>query len=103
MPGSGPPVLVASNKPYAPTYFDNRPLTHVPAPPDRPYRLGEGAREVPAVPARTVELAAASRPQAAPIARAPLPDAEPEASPVSAYAPARYDGRAGFLSGRGLY
>jgi rare lipoprotein A len=104
-PGSGPPVLVASNKSYAPTYFDSRPLTHVPAPPDRPYRLGEGAREVPAAPAptRTVELAAASRPQAAPIARAPLPDAEPEASPVSAYAPARYDGRAGFLSGRGLY
>jgi rare lipoprotein A len=105
VPGSGPPVLVASNKTYAPTYFDSRPLTHVPAPPDRPYRLGEGAREVPAVaPARTVELAAASRPQAAPyVTRAPLPAAEPEASPVSAYAPAHYDGRAGFLSGRGLY
>jgi hypothetical protein len=59
---------------------------------------------VPAVPARTVELAAASRPQATPtVTRAPLPAAEPEASPVSAYAPARYDGRAGFLSGRGLY
>jgi rare lipoprotein A len=100
-PGSGPPVLVASSKPYAPTYFDSRPLTHVPAPPDRPYRLGEGAREVPAAPARTVELAAAGRPQA--VTRAPLPAAEPEASPVSAYAPARYDGRAGFLSGRGLY
>src|SRR6202162_5034389 len=59
-PGSSPPVLVASNKSYAPTYFDSRPLTHVPAPPDRPYRLGEGAREVPAAPApaRTVELAA---------------------------------------------
>src|SRR5471030_1414681 len=67
-PGSGPPVLLASSKPYAPTYFDSRPLTHVPAPPDRPYRLGEGAREVPAVSAPTVELAAASRPQAAPIA-----------------------------------
>ena len=106
VPGAGPPVLVASNKSYAPTYFDSRSLTHVPAPPDRPYRLGEGAREVPAapVPGRTVELAAASRPQAAPaVARTPLPAAEPEASPVSAYAPARYDGRAGFLSGRGLY
>ena len=104
VPGADPPVLVASNKSYAPTYFDSRSLTHVPAPPDRPYRLGEGAREVPAAPARTVEFAAASRPQAAPaVARAPLPAAEPEASPVSAYAPARYDGRAGFLSGRGLY
>ena len=33
-------------------YFDTRPMTQVtaqvPAPPDRPYRLGEGAREVPA-------------------------------------------------------
>src|SRR5664280_969425 len=106
VPGARPPVLAASNKSYAPTYFDSRSLTHVPAPPDRPYQLGEGAREVPAAPApaRTVEFAAASRPHAAPaVARAPLPAAEPEASPVSAYAPARYDGRAGFLSGRGLY
>src|SRR5664280_443588 len=48
-----PSVLVASNKPFAPAYFDNRPLTQyssaeVPAPPERPYRLGEGARELPA-------------------------------------------------------
>ena len=65
-PAEATPVLVASAKPYAPTYFDSRPLTRVPAPPDRPYRLGEGAREVPAAPARTVEFAAASRPQAEP-------------------------------------
>ncbi len=108
-PGMAAPVVqVASNKGYAPTYFDNRPLTQlsadVPAPPDRPYRLGEGARDVPAVPAHTVELAAAARPQATrPFARAELPPAEPEVSPVSAYAPVRYDSRAGLLSGRGLY
>jgi rare lipoprotein A len=108
-PGSDSPVLLASSKPFAPTYFDNRPLTQmparVPAPPDRPYRLGEGAREVPAVRAgreQTVELAAATRPEPS-MARAPLPDAEPEVSPVSAYAPTRYDSRAGLLSGRGLY
>jgi rare lipoprotein A len=108
-PRSEAPVLVASNKPYAPTYFDTRPMTQiparVPAPPDRPYRLGEGAREVPAVHVareQTVELAAAARAQP-PIARALLPAAEPAASPVSAYAPALYDGRAGLLSGRGLY
>jgi rare lipoprotein A len=98
-PGSVPPVLVASNRPYAPGYFDNEPLAQmparVPAPPDRPFRLGEGAREVP-LQAETVEFAAASRAQTAPAA-------EPEASPVSAYAPVRYDGRAGFMSGRGLY
>ncbi len=91
-PASAAPVLVASAKPYAPTYFDNRPLTRAPPPPDRPYRLGEGAREVPAVPARTVEYAAATPAQA-----------EPEASPVSAYAPVSSEGRAAFLSGRGLY
>ena len=106
-PGSGPPVLIASNRAYAPTYFDSRPTTYVPAPPERPYRLGEGARVVPAqaLPqVRTVELAAASRPQGAPaFARAPLASAEPEASPVSAYAPVRYDARTGFMSGRGLY
>ena len=66
------------------------------APPDRPYRLGEGARDVPAAPAQTVELAAAARPHAAqPFAQAELPPAENEVSPVSAYAPARYDGRGG--------
>ncbi len=95
-PGTQAPVLLASNKSYAPAYFDSRPMAEMPArvppPPDRPYRLGEGAREVPAAPAPTVELAAASRAAA-----------EPEASPVSAYAPVRYDGHAGFMSGRGLY
>jgi rare lipoprotein A len=108
-----PSVLVASNKPFAPAYFDNRPLTQysstdVPAPPERPYRLGEGARDVPAQmdakaapQAPTVELAAAARPHA--VARAPLPDIEPTVSPVSAYAPTRYDNGAGFMSGRGLY
>ena len=108
-PGSDSPVLMASNKPFAPTYFDYRPLTQmparVPAPPDRPYRLGEGAREVPAVRAgreQTVELAAATRPESS-VARAPLPDAEPDVSPVSVYAPTRYDSHAGLLSGRGLY
>ncbi len=108
-PGEAVPVLVASNKPYAPTYFDNRPMTQmptrVPAPPDRPYRLGEGAREVPAVYAprrQTVELAAAARPQP-PVARDELVDEEPDVSPVSAYAPPSYDSRAGLLSGRGLY
>ncbi|HEX5211392.1 MAG TPA: septal ring lytic transglycosylase RlpA family protein [Pseudolabrys sp.] len=102
------PVQVASTKGYAPTYFDSRPLTQlsakVPAPPDRPYRLGEGARNVPAVPARTVELAAAARPQPAPaLEQDELPPAEQAVSPVSAFAPAAYDGRAGLLSGRGLY
>ena len=109
--GSAAPVLVASNKPYAPTYFDNRPMTQlparVPAPPDRPYRLGEGAREVPAAlaPQRAPDHGTGRRhpPAAATVARAPLPAAEPEVSPVSAYAPTRYDGRAGFMSGRGLY
>ena len=29
-------VLVASNKPFAPAYFDSRPMTEVPRPPERP-------------------------------------------------------------------
>src|SRR5665213_567873 len=111
-PGVIPQVQVASAGDYAPAFFDNRPMTHVaaqvPAPPDRPYRLGEGAREVPArlapQPPRTVELAAASRPQAAaPFARAPQPTEEPDVSSVSAYAPVRSNVPAGFMTGRGLY
>jgi rare lipoprotein A len=108
-PGIGLPVLVASNKGYAPDYSDARPMVHtptrIPPPPDRPYRLGEGARELPAVqPLRmqTMELAAAARPEPS-ITGAPLPAAEPKASPVSAYAPVRYDGHAEFMTGRGLY
>lgn len=105
---AAPRVQVASAKDFAPAYFDNRPMTqlsaNVPAPPDRPYRLGEGARNVPAAPARTVELAAATRPQRVPAVEADeMPPAEPQVSPVSAYAPVGYDNRAGFLSGRGLY
>lgn len=101
------PVQVASAKPFAPAYFDSRPMTKMaPIPPDRPYRLGEG--EMPVgdapvpvktayVPAPTIELAAARAPV---VTRADVP----RTSPVSAYAPARYDGGAvGFMTGRGLY
>jgi len=41
------PVQVASGKPFAPTYFDNKPLrakAHIPSPPDRPYSLGDMPR-----------------------------------------------------------
>ena len=99
---AGPQVKLASADAYTPTYFDPNPMapkmapmSRPPTPPERPYALGEGddapapqPRAVRAAP--TVELAAATRPQ-------------PAASPVSAYAPVRYDGQAGFMSGRGLY
>jgi rare lipoprotein A len=103
-----PPVQVASTKPFAPAYFDGRPITNystqIPSPPDRPYRLGEGAREVPSVPPQTTELAAAARPRGTgPVMAAPIAAAEPVASPVSAYAPTRYNGRTDFMGGRGLY
>jgi rare lipoprotein A len=112
------PVLVAANKEFAPAFFDARPMASakIPPPPDRPYRLGEGAREVPgeiatktAYHAPTTELAAAARPHPAEavtrksIESKPLEPAEPAVSPVSAYAPTRYDPPAGFMSGRGLY
>jgi rare lipoprotein A len=100
------PVQVASSGGFAPAYFDSRPLKEVasgpvPAPPDRPYRLGEGAATMPQQPSATVELAANNRPQPA-FAR-PAPEAQPVTSPVSAYAPVRYDSRPSFMSGRGLY
>jgi rare lipoprotein A len=106
-PGARAPVRVASNRPYAPDYSDISPVrlpAEVPAPPGRPFGLGEGAREAPvqAEPAANImELAAASRAPA--VTRAPLPDGEPSTSPVSAYAPVRYDVHSGFMSGRGLY
>jgi rare lipoprotein A len=114
-PGAASPVQVASSKNFVPAYFDARPMTQVagkaPAPPERPYRLGEGAREVPgemdvrpAVRPQTVEMVAAPRRYPVEtVARQPLAPAEPTVSPVSAYAPPRYDAPAGFMSGRGLY
>lgn len=101
------PVMVASaGKPFAPAFFDSRPMTQVassaPAlPPERPYRLGDDQPEAPAAAlprtAPRYELAAA---------RSPAPAATPAervTSPVQAYAPVRDDGRASFMSGRGLY
>ena len=109
------PVKVAAAKDFTPTFFDSRPMTEVAAksPVERPYRLGEGAREVPppmgskiaakaGLHTPTTELAAAARPQTAVTAEA-MPPAEPAVSPVSAYAPTRYDQAPGFMSGRGLY
>jgi rare lipoprotein A len=95
-------VKLASADAATPTYFDPRPMapnmvsmSKPPTPPERPYALGEDERASQPQPravraAPTVELAAATRSTAAP-------------SPVSAYAPVRYDGPAGFMSGRGLY
>jgi len=113
VPGPSPASQVASNKPFAPAYLEARPMAKLPsrgpAPPERPYRLGEGSREVPAqaapVPPKTptTELAASARPRAAESAAPLSPDGEPRGSTVSAYAPTRYDGRAGYMSGRGLY
>jgi peptidoglycan lytic transglycosylase len=106
------PVQVASNKPYAPIYFDSHPLTKLPervqSPPERPYAVGEGRRQAAAAPparhAPTTEFAAARRPHTVDNDRAPPPsDAVPRVSPVSAYAPVRYDAPAGYLGGRGLY
>jgi hypothetical protein len=69
--------------------------------------LGEGVRDVPTATVdqiETVELAAVSRPHPGETAmRRTVTPAEPAVSPVSAYAPTRYDGQAGFMSGRGLY
>jgi peptidoglycan lytic transglycosylase len=107
VPDSG--VKVASTESFAPAYFDAHPMAvprKAPVPPSRPYAAGEGApaqhadaqQQADALRLRqaatpTMELAAAKRPY----------EVEPQVSAVSAYAQVRYDGHAGFLSGRGLY
>jgi rare lipoprotein A len=102
-------VLVASNKDFAPAFFDSRPLTEVPTPPGRPFRM-EGSHQV-----ASLQQAAEEAPEA-PVAQPPTAEnvlrvpvatrtvqSAPAVSAVSAYAPARYDAPAGFMSGRGLY
>ncbi len=113
--GQGAGVQVASAASFAQQLFDTHPTRVVaprraPVPPSRPYGADEQGTvqqvEIQAIevtqypqqakPARrapTVELAASKRPY----------DTAPPTSTISAYAPVRYDGHAGFLSGRGLY
>jgi rare lipoprotein A len=104
------PVMVASAGDFAPTYFDSRPLSKVPSPPERPY-ADDGAKTVDSEavepePGTAADRARAPSPVPTVVARA-MPPAAPETgrltSPVSAYAPVRYDAPAGFMSGRGLY
>jgi rare lipoprotein A len=104
-------VQLASAGDYAPVLFDPRslrqaaPLRNVPSPPERPY-AEDGSPQ-------TEEIAAETAPPRPlfdkPVQRYALeaPAAEPQpmrlTSPVSAYAPVRYDAAAGFMGGRGLY
>jgi rare lipoprotein A len=87
-------VKVASADSFAPAYFDPQPTAQpaaprkAPAHPERLYAREEVSGQDAQAP--TVELAAATR-------------ANPSPPPVSAYAPVRYDGAAGVMSGRGLY
>jgi len=110
--GNAPPpkVQVASSKDFAP-YFDSKPIAEA-RPVKTPANMTPAAQQVAAVaddddaeseaPAR---IAAASLPP--PMRSAAVQTAQvqavPAVSPVSAYAPTRYDGRAGFMNGRGLY
>ncbi len=116
-------VLVASNQAFAPALFDSRPMTEVPRPPERPFRVDgappSGAQAAMGPEPEGDEIAAAepmARPRVADaMGRAPMLEAKPLArqaanlptspsvSPVSAFAPTRYDAPAGFMSGRGLY
>lgn len=98
-------VQVASSKDFAP-YFDSRPMSELPRA-ARPtaaaapvQRVASAEPEDDAVAAPPPDLPAAFRqPAVDTAARA----SAPAASPVSAYAPVRYDNQAGLLSGRGLY
>jgi len=101
------PVQVVSGKLFAPAHLDNRRAVNfssngIPSPPDRPYRLGEDVGDISAVEARTTELVAVTRPAAVAV-HEPAAKAEITTSSVSAFVPARYDARAGFMGGRGLY
>lgn len=118
-------VQIAAAGNFAPAYFDKTPMSkigairNVPSPPDRPYAAEEETETAEVAPvqvAQQVSRVAKSSPapsfdQRFPggVQRAalePLPSTGQSgrlASPVSAYAPARYDASAGFMSGRGLY
>lgn len=120
MPGQEPrpsreqkPVQIASSKPFVPELFDARPMTQARPAIATPVTQGEAAAadEDADRPATDKPKAAILSPAAWPAqARAPiLAVAKPApvetrlTSPVSAYAPVRYDSASGVMNGRGLY
>jgi rare lipoprotein A len=117
-------VQVAAAGNFAPAYFDKTPMSqsssirNVPAPPDRPYTADEETETAEAAPVQVAsQVSQVAKASPAPsfnqrfgsvqkVALDPPPstgEAGRLTSPVSAYAPARYDGSSGFMSGRGLY
>ena len=103
-PAPAQPLLVASNSIYVPPAAQRRALRDIPAPPERPFRLGEEQPELPAAEPAVAMAAEAPPVQAYRAAKAePVAPAE-RSSAVSAYAATRYDApMTGFVSGRGLY
>jgi rare lipoprotein A len=89
-PAEAPVQVASANGSFVPTYVDRRRTRQVaPIPAERPYSLGESETE-------GAEVASADTGQQA---------APPAAgfAPASIFAPERYNGQAGFMSGRGLY
>ena len=117
-------VQVAAAGNFAPAYFDKTPMSkaaaikNAPSPPNRPYAAEEETETAEVAPVQVAR-------QVTQVAKAPgtpsfdqrfgtvqqaaldPPPSTGQAghltTPVSAYAPARYDASAGFMSGRGLY
>lgn len=108
-------VRVASSKPFSSALFDSRPMTQVQPKPQQmeserdAESASEGAQADSTDGGDAKETVKATAPlmktgvyagQAVPPSTAPAPRLT---SQVSAYAPVRYDGSAGVVSGRGLY
>jgi rare lipoprotein A len=114
-PKQAPVMVAAAGDNFAPAVFDSRPmrqvasgpLRDVPAPPSRPYATGDEGQAIEMAANRREPAAEPPRPnfvQRYALSAPAAPDASNRlTSPVSAYAPARYDAPAGFMSGRGLY
>jgi rare lipoprotein A len=113
-------VQLAAAGNFAPAYFDKMPMSkaatfhNVPSPPDRPATADDDNDPAEAAPVRPTRVAQATQgptfnQRFGSVEQAPL-DPPPSTgqpgrltSPVSAYAPVRYDPAAGFMGGRGLY
>lgn len=99
-------VMVASARPFVPD-FGSPVAGRAPMPPERPYALGQGmgqaqVQQASATDTTAMARADSRRPPHMEAAAAPLPSS-PSRSPISAFAPTRYDGSSGVMSGRGLY
>jgi rare lipoprotein A len=104
-PAPAPSIMLASNRPFVPAVASRSPIMGraAPIPEERPFDLGAGPGQQPAMAGPRVALRHPTTDERIAGAEPRLQWTPGPPPAVSAYAPAGYDGSAAVATGRGLY